>query len=60
MSSEDFEDSVGVKKPDTNDPMIFFCVKGIRAKNAKDLVEQNFHYKQSFYYPGSFADLQKS
>ena len=58
MNSDDFEDAVGVKKPDMDEAMIFFCVKGIRAKFAKDVVEQDFKYKKSFYYPGSFADLQ--
>ena len=58
MDSQDFEAKIGVKKPDVDDPLIFFCVKGIRAKNAKDLVAEKFQYKQSFYYPGSFAHLQ--
>ena len=57
MPNDDFKANLGIDKPSMNDPVVFFCVKGIRAKYAKDLVEQK-GYKQSFYYPGSFAELQ--
>ena len=57
LPDEEFKATLGVDKPSANDPVIFFCVKGIRAKFAKDLVEGK-GYKQSFYFPGSFAELQ--
>lgn len=57
MPKDDFKANLGIDKPSMNDPVVFFCVKGIRAKTAKDLVEQK-GYKQSFYFPGSFTELQ--
>lgn len=58
MDKESFQVVIGQEKPDSDDTLIFFCVKGIRAKNAADLVEQKFNYKNSSFYPGPFSDLQ--
>ena len=57
MDDEDFKIIIGAEKPQSDDPVIFFCVKGIRAKNAQDLVQNKFKYTQSYFYPGSFEHL---
>ena len=58
MENEQFEAIIGSEKPNIDEPVIFFCVKGIRAKNASDLVNDKFKYKQSLFYPGPFTHLQ--
>ena len=58
MDNEQFQAITGAEKPDIDEPVIFFCVKGIRAKNASDLVSDKFKYTQSLFYPGPFSHLQ--
>ena len=58
MDNESFKAIIGAEKPDIDEPVIFFCVKGIRAQSASDLVNDKFKYKQSLFYPGPFTHLQ--
>lgn len=59
MDQDQFQAIIGTAKPDQEKPLIFFCVKGIRAKNAADLVgSDQFKFSQSGFYPGHFSDLQ--
>ena len=47
MDERMFEAVVGAEKPKVDEPVIFFCVKGIRAQIASDLLNDkillNFH-----------------
>ena len=60
MDAEDFENEFGVKKPTTDDAVIFFCKKGIRADMARKLVSlqspPGHIYKNVASYPGSFDE----
>lgn len=58
MDNESFEAIIGDEKPNADEPVIFFCVKGIRAQSAADLVKDKFKYKESLFYPGPFTHLQ--
>ena len=58
MDKEMFEAVVGAEKPDVDEPVIFFCVKGIRAQSASDLLNDKYQYEQSLFYPGPFTHLQ--
>ena len=58
MDSDEFKAIIGIDKPGQDQPLIFFCVKGIRAKRAADIVQEQFKYNQSCFYPGSFMDLK--
>ena len=58
MDNESFEAIIGDEKPNADEPVIFFCVKGIRAQSASDLVNDKFKYKESLFYPGPFTHLQ--
>lgn len=58
MDQEDFQAIIGTPKPEQGTPLVFFCVKGIRAKRAADFVGQEFKFTNSAFYPGPFSDLQ--
>ena len=58
MDKELFEAVIGAEKPDMDEPVIFFCVKGIRAQSASDLLNDKYQYEQSLFYPGPFTHLQ--
>ena len=58
MNDEQFKATIGNQKPESDKTVIFFCVKGIRAKNAADLAADKFKFKNSFFYTGPFVDLQ--
>ena len=58
MDNESFEAIIGDEKPNADEPVIFFCVKGIRAQSASDLVNDKFKFKESLFYPGPFTHLQ--
>lgn len=56
MDTAEFKAIVGCTKPQQEDQIIFSCMKGIRAKTAKDLVEAKYGFKNSIYYPGSYTE----
>ena len=56
MDSSLFKDTFHVDKPKPSDPVIFLCLKGIRAKTASDFVQEQYKYENTSVYTGSFAD----
>ncbi len=56
LDEKSFYDIYRVKKPSKEDPLVFFCLKGIRAKTSQEFVESQYKYENTYFYPGSFAD----
>ena len=56
LDDEDFKAIIGIEKPQPTDTIIFFCAKGIRAKNAYRLVQD--HFENSYFYADSFEHLK--
>eukprot|EP00096_Caligus_rogercresseyi_P012084 TRINITY_DN4964_c0_g1_i1.p1 TRINITY_DN4964_c0_g1~~TRINITY_DN4964_c0_g1_i1.p1 ORF type:complete len:151 (-),score=40.19 TRINITY_DN4964_c0_g1_i1:116-568(-) len=55
LSPKDFVDKYGMKKPESNDPLVFFCLKGIRSQTAMDSVA-SLGYSNVSNYLGSYLD----
>ena len=58
MNNDQFKDVTGIDKPAQDQKLIFFCVKGIRAKTGADLAADKFKFSNSYFYKLSFKDLQ--
>lgn len=59
LSEEEFADVFRFPKPKDDKELIFFCLKGIRAKAAEELA-RSYGYEKTGVYPGSINDwLQK-
>lgn len=56
MDGTQFKGIFAFKKPLQHHPVVFLCLKGIRAKKAKDYVDSVHGYSNTYYYPGSFAE----
>lgn len=56
MEKAEFKAIIGATKPEQEDTVVFLCMKGIRARTAKEAIEAKFGFKNSTYYPGSFAE----
>ena len=56
MDKAEFKAIVGCSKPQPEDPVVFLCMKGIRAKTAKDVVDLKYGFKNTLVYPGSFTE----
>ncbi|KAG2222236.1 hypothetical protein INT45_010649, partial [Circinella minor] len=55
MSSEEFEEEFGFKRPKEDDKIIVYCQAGIRSNNAANFLRE-IGYKNILNYPGSYAD----
>lgn len=59
LSEKEFADVLHFPKPKNDKELIFFCLKGIRAKAAEELA-RSYGYEKTGIYPGSINDwLQK-
>lgn len=59
LPKEEFKQVFQFPKPEKDQQLIFFCLKGIRAKAAEELA-RSYGYEDTGLYPGSINDwLQK-
>lgn len=55
LPKEEFKEVFQFPKPDKDQELIFFCLKGIRAKAAEELA-RSYGYEDTGVYPGSINE----
>lgn len=55
LPKEEFKEVFQFPKPEKDQELIFFCLKGIRAKAAEELA-RSYGYEDTGVYPGSIND----
>ena len=56
MNQENFEKQFQSKLPKSEDPIIMLCLKGIRAEKARKLLEDQFGFRNTGTYVGSYSE----
>lgn len=56
MSEDSFQKQFDAQLPEKDDPVVMLCLKGIRAEKARLLLENQFGYKNTGTYVGSYAE----
>lgn len=59
LDAEEFKDTFGFEKPDTNKTLVFYCLAGVRAGMGEELAS-TFGYEHRLNYVGSFGDWMKN
>ncbi|XP_040577186.1 uncharacterized protein [Lepeophtheirus salmonis] len=55
LNVNEFSAKYGVEKPNATDPLVFFCLKGIRSQSAMDTVKA-LGFSNTANYVGSYLD----
>ena len=58
MTPDEFQSKYGFAKPDTNDPILIYCLAGRRAQVAADKLAL-LNYDSVEVYEGSFEDWEE-